>query len=129
MDFRYLTLEEILAIHERVLADHGGLDGVRDVGMVQSAVAQPLQGFGDADLYPDLPSKAAALLFSLCMNHPFTDGNKRVAAAGCETFLLLNGYSLSLDNDEFASLVLAVADGSVSREELTNTLRATLVAE
>lgn len=75
---RYLSLGEVLSLHERLLDQSGGAQGLRDLGTLESAVAQPRMTFDDKDLYPDLPSKAAALGYSLIQNHPFLDGNKRV---------------------------------------------------
>lgn len=87
---RYLTLREILEIYQRVMQQSGGLVGIRDLGALESAVAQPRMTFGGAELYPTLVEKAASLGFSLIQNHPFVDGNKRTAHATLETFLVLN---------------------------------------
>ena len=84
---RYLTLGEVLDLHRRVIEQSGGADGVRDLGGVESAVAQPPMTFGGDELYPTSESKATALCFSLVMNHPFVDGNKRIGHAAMETFL------------------------------------------
>lgn len=75
---RHLTLAEVLELHRLVITQTGGGQGLRDLGLLESAIAQPRQTFGGQDLYPDLPAKAAALGFSLIANHPFIDGNKRV---------------------------------------------------
>lgn len=87
-------------LHRLVLDQSGGATGLRDLGALESAVGQPRQSFGGVDLYPHLPSKAAALGFSLIQNHPFVDGNKRVGHAALETFLQLNGAELSASVDE-----------------------------
>ncbi len=79
---RYLTLAEVLALHHRLMQESGGPWGLRDLGLLESAVAQPLGAFGAQDLYPSLVEKAAALAYSLVSNHPFVDGNKRVAPLG-----------------------------------------------
>jgi death-on-curing protein len=84
---RYLSLEEVLELHRRALQQTGGLDGVRDLGGLESAIVQPRMTFGGQDLYPCLPTKAAALGFSLVCNHPFLDGNKRVGHLAMEIFL------------------------------------------
>lgn len=118
MPVRRLTLEEAIAIHKRVIAEFGGIDGIADQGLLSSALSAPFAGFGNDDVYGSVPHKAAVLLFTLCKNHPFLDGNKRVAAAACEIFLLLNGFELDLNNDEFAELTISVADGSVSKDDL-----------
>ena len=91
---RYLTLGEVLELHGRVVAESGGATAIRDLGALESAVAQSRTTFGGEDLYPDLAAKAAALGFSLIQNHPFVDGNKRTGHAALETFLVLNGAEL-----------------------------------
>ncbi len=115
---RYLTIAEVLYLHRMVIAQSGGSGGVRDQGSLESAMAQPQAAFGGADLYTSLAEKAPALCFSLVLNHPFIDGNKRVGHAAMETFLLLNGFRISAPVDEQETLVLALAGGSVSREML-----------
>ena len=89
---RYLTLAEVLDLHHRVIEMSGGGDGVRDLAGVESAVAQPQMTFAGDELYPTIESKATALCFSLVMNHPFVDGNKRIGHAAMETFLVMNGH-------------------------------------
>ncbi len=103
---RYLTLAEVLDLHRRVIEQTGGADGVRDLGGVESAVAQPQMSFDGVPLYPTVAEGAAALCFSLVMNHPFIDGNKRVGHAAMETFLVLNGYELMGDVDDAEKLML-----------------------
>lgn len=115
---RYLTIAEVLYLHRMVIAQSGGSEGIRDQGSLESAVAQPQAAFAGADLYPSLAAKSAALCFSLVLNHPFVDGNKRVGHAAMETFLLLNGFGVVAAVDEQESLVLALASGSLSRETL-----------
>lgn len=114
---RYLSLREVLVLHERVAAVSGGGVGVRDLGLLESAVAQPRQTFGGADLYPSIVEKAVALGFSLISNHPFVDGNKRVGHAALEVFLLLNGFELDAPVDDQERIVLGVASGEITREE------------
>ena len=114
---RYLSLREVLVLHERVAAVSGGGVGVRDLGLLESAVAQPRQSFGGADLYPSIVEKAVALGFSLISNHPFVDGNKRVGHAALEVFLLLNGFELDAPVDDQERIVLGVASGEMTREE------------
>lgn len=115
---RYLTLAEVLDLHRRVIEQSGGADGVRELGGVESAVAQPQMTFGGEELYPTFESKATALCFSLVMNHPFVDGNKRIGHAAMETFLVLNGYEVVADVDNAETVILNLAAGDVSREEL-----------
>jgi death-on-curing protein len=121
---RHLALVEVLELHQRILEQTGGLAGVRDLGALKSALAQPGMTFGGADLYPDLPAKAAALGFSLIQNHPFVDGNKRTGHAALEALLLLNGFELAASVDEAEATVIAIATGQVNREGLTEWLRA-----
>jgi death-on-curing protein len=116
---RYLTVSEVLDLYSRVMQQSGGLVGIRDVGALESAVAQPRMTFDGADLYPTLVEKAAALGFSLIENHPFLDGNKRVGHAALETLLVLNGHQINASVDEQVAIVLGVASGSVGREAFT----------
>jgi len=116
---RYLTLAELLELHQRIITQSGGADGIRDLGLAESALAQPEMSFGGADLYPTLAKKAAALCFSLVMNHPFVDGNKRIGHAAMETFLILNGCELTADVDESESAILHLAAGQLERETFT----------
>lgn len=115
---RYLTLAEVLELHRRVIEQSGGADGVRELGGVESALAQPQMTFGGDELYPSIESKSTALCFSLVMNHPFVDGNKRIGHAAMETFLVLNGYELVADVDDAEKVILTLAAGELTREEL-----------
>ena len=115
---RYLTRAEILATHAAALAQSGGGPGLHDDAGLDSAIAQPRQSFGGVDLYPTLVEKAAALCYSLVLNHPFVDGNKRVGVLALDTFLKLNGFKIVVSADEGEQFILALADGRVTREEL-----------
>ena len=119
---RYLTIEEVLRLHDRVIERTGGSAGVRDRGALESAVAQPQMTFGGDDLYPTLPEKAATLCFSLAMNHPFVDGNKRTAHAAMEVFLILNGFEIRSSVDDQEAMMLSLATGILKREGLTEWL-------
>lgn len=114
---RYLSLAEVLKLHGRIITETGGSDGLRDLGLLESALAQPRQTFAGQDLYPSLVDKAAAAGFSLINNHPFIDGNKRIGHAVAEAMLMLNGFELSAPTDEAEAEILAVAAGQRSREE------------
>ena len=116
---RYLTLGEVVALHRVILESSGGASGIRDLGALESALAQPRASFGGADLHTSLHAKAAALGFSLTLNHPFLDGNKRVAHAAMEAFLMLNGAEIVAPVDEQERLMLDLAAGNVTREQLT----------
>lgn len=124
---RYLTLKRVLYLHRLVIEQSGGSHGLRDRGAMESAVAQPRMTFDQIDLYPTLAAKAAASGYSLIQNHPFLDGNKRVGHAAMETMLGLNGYEISAAIDEQEQVVLEVASGQSSREELTEWLEIHLV--
>src|SRR6185295_13549027 len=113
---RYLTLKEALELHRRIIEQSGGSKSVRDFGLLESALAQPLMTFDNVDLYPTLVEKAAALCFSIVSNHPFTDGNKRVGHAAMETFLLLNGYEISALVNDQEEVILSLAAGEYERE-------------
>jgi death-on-curing protein len=115
---RYLTLGEVVALHRAVIESTGGATGLRDIAALESALAQPRATFDGADLHPSITGKAAALAYSLALNHPFVDGNKRVAHAAMEVFLVLNGLDLHADVDEQEALFLALAAGRSSRFEL-----------
>ncbi|MBD2036211.1 type II toxin-antitoxin system death-on-curing family toxin [Leptolyngbya sp. FACHB-321] len=120
---RYLTLIEILELHRRILEQSGGASGIRDMGLLESAIAQPRMTFGGEDLYPSLLEKAAALGFSIIMNHPFLDGNKRTGHAAVETFLVLNGMEINASVDEQEHVVLAIAAGELGREAFVEWLQ------
>ncbi len=115
---RYLTIAEVLYLHRMVIAQSGGSSGIRDLSGLESAIAQPMATFAGSDLYSGVAEKATALCFSLVLNHPFVDGNKRVGHAAMETFLVLNGFDLSAPVSEQEELILALAGGSLSREGL-----------
>jgi death-on-curing protein len=119
----YLTLSELLQLYEAVMEASGGSPGVADLGLIESALAQPRATFGDEELYADLPTKAAALGYSLITNHGFTDGNKRVGHAAMEAFLLLNGWEINCGVDEQERVILQVASGNCSREAFTSWLK------
>ena len=125
---KYLKIEQILDLHRIVITKSGGSAGLRDRGGLESAVAQPMMTFDGIDLYPTLATKAAALGYSLIQNHPFIDGNKRIGHAAVEAMLIINGYEISCDVDEQEQVVLEVASGVKSREELAEWLEAHLVA-
>jgi death-on-curing protein len=119
---RYLTLGEVVALHRAILEGSGGAPGIRDLGALESALAQPRVSFDGADLHSSLHAKAAALGFSLALNHPFLDGNKRVAHAAMEAFLMLNGSEIVAPVDEQERVMLDLAAGLVTREQLADWL-------
>ncbi len=120
---RFLTLIEVLELHRRIIEKSDGASGIRDVGLLESAIAQPRMTFGGEDLYPSLLEKAAALGFSIIVNHPFVDGNKRTGHAAVETFLVLNGMEINASVDEQERVVLAIASGELEREAFVEWLQ------
>ena len=119
----FLTLDEVLQLHAEALEHFGGAQGIRDITLVESAIATPRQAFGGQYLHPDLASMAAAYLFHLASNHAFVDGNKRIGARAASVFLALNGCEVDLPLDATESLVLGVAKGEISKEQVTAFLR------
>ena len=115
---RYLTLGEVVDLHRAVIETTGGASGIRDLGALESALAQPRASFGGIGLHASLADKAAALCFSLVNNHPFVDGNKRLAHAATETSLILNNSEIDAPVDEQERLMLDLASGRVTREQL-----------
>ncbi|CAN5571908.1 type II toxin-antitoxin system death-on-curing family toxin [soil metagenome] len=109
--YRYLTVAEVILIHDRVIQQSGGSAGLRDRGALEASVYQPQQTFGGADLYPTHIEKAAALAYGLVKNHPFIDGNKRIGHAAMEVFLMLNGFEVASSVDEQESMFLDLARG------------------
>jgi len=113
----------VLAIHDRQIAEHGGSAGVRDEGLLESALARPRQLHAYGDPAPDLADLAAALAYGLARNHPFVDGNKRTAAACCETFIELNGATLEADDPALFEQYLALAEGKLAERDFAAWLR------
>ena len=119
----YLTEQQILYIHARLIAETGGERGIRDLGALQAAVARPRATFDGEDLYISLPEKAAALLESLILNHPFVDGNKRTAVTAAALFLRRNGLRLECPPTELEAFALAAASGGISAQAMADWLR------
>ena len=124
---RYLELRELLQLHQLLLDQSGGMAGIRDLGALEAALAQPRMTFGGSELYPCVAEKAAALGYSLIKNHPFVDGNKRAGHAAMEVFLVLNGYEFQATVNEQARTILQVASGELGRDAFTAWLQAHLV--
>ena len=124
MDVAFLTLDEVVAIHRDQIERYGGSFGVRDWGLLKSAVAMPAATFGGQYLQGDLSEMAAAYLFHIVQNHAFIDGNKRVGAVAADVFLALNEQRLIADQDEYAELVLSVARGEMSKSAAAEFFRA-----
>jgi death on curing protein len=119
----YLSVAQLLRIHQLQLEAFGGAGGLRDRGALEAASARPQATFAGDDLYPDLVAKTAALMHSLVMNHAFVDGNKRVGAMAAELFLAINGYALDADDDDLVDLALNVASGEMGIEAVAIWIR------
>ena len=119
----FLTLDELLTIHRNQIERYGGSPGVRDIGLLQSAIAMPASTFDNEFLHRGLAAMAAAYLFHIVSNHPFIDGNKRVGATATAVFLTLNSVELDAPEDEFEALVMAVAKGESDKDAVAGFLR------
>ena len=124
MEPLFLSLEEVLEIHRQQIERYGGASGVRDLSLLESAIAQPQASFSNEFLHASIPAMAAAYLFHICRNHPFVDGNKRVAANAAITFLLINDWEPTFTEDALVDTVLAVASSSMTKEDLVRFFQA-----
>lgn len=124
---KFLSLKLVLRIHARQIERFGGTPGLRDAGLLESALAQPQATFAGLLLHPTIPAQAAAYLYHLAMNHPFIDGNKRTAFAAMDAFLELNGCELNLTDDQTYELVIQVVEGRMNKEDLSDYLEKTIV--
>ncbi len=114
----FLTLDEVLQIHHHQIATYGGDDGVREVGLIESAIAQPRQSFDGVFMHPDVASMAAAYFFHIIANHGFVDGNKRTGVHASVVFLELNGLEVEWDQDEVESLAMGVANSQTTKDDV-----------
>lgn len=114
-----LSKQQILLLHSQLISETGGCDGLRDVGLLESAINSPFQQFGNEDLYPTIQQKASRLCFGLVNNHPFIDGNKRIGAHVMLVFLALNGIELEYTQDDLSSTILKLASNEISYQQLT----------
>ena len=113
-----LSKNQVTALHSALIRGFGGIDGIRDEGLLESALAAPFQTFGGEPVYPSLQAKAAQLGFGLIRNHPFVDGNKRIGAHTMLVFLAVNGIELRYEQQELIDIVLSVAAGQIDRQGL-----------
>lgn len=120
---KVLTKRQILLLHSALVQQTGGSDGVRDEGMLDSAIHAPFQTFADQELYPSLLEKAARLGFGLICNHPFLDGNKRIGTHAMLVFLDINQISLSYADDDLIAAILQVASGAMDYNGLLSWLQ------
>lgn len=119
----YLTLEDVLAIHDDQIERYGGSHGVRDLTLLESAIARPQATFGGEDLYPNLFLKAAVIMQGILANHPFIDGNKRTGSVSAARFLFINGYDLIPSNKALVNISRRTEAKKVSLEQLAAWLR------
>ena len=122
-EIKWLLEETVYAIHKRQIAEHGGSDGIRDKGLLLSALARPQNLLAYSEETPDISALAAAYAFGIAKNHPFIDGNKRTALVVMRTFLLLNGFNLNATQEEKYLAFLKLAEGNLSEERLTDWIR------
>ena len=125
----FLTIEHVHAIHRRMIEEFGGDEGVRDPGLLESAVTMSAARFSGDYLHKDIPAMAAAYLFHIYKNHAFMDGNKRTALASAEIFIQLNNMQLVATDDELERITVGVAEGSVTKDEVIEFFRGHVVAE
>ena len=118
-----IIIDEVFELHEKSILDYGGSRGLRDIGLLQSALARPFQTFGGEDLYPTIFEKAAALGESLIVNHPFIDGNKRTGMLCMTALLIINNYTFIASSNEFYNFVINISTGSISFEEIVTWLK------
>lgn len=122
----WISAEEVILIHSRVIQGSGGLDGLRDSAGLEAAIAAPMQTFDGQELYPSDIEKIARLGFGLASNHAFVDGNKRIGAMMTQLLLKWNGYNLTLRSGELADMFIAIADGTAKEQNLLDWIHAHL---
>ena len=120
---RFLSVENVLRLHGSAIDVEGGGSGMREPGLLESAVMMPQQQFGGAYLHEDIPAMSAAYLYHLCSNHPFVDGNKRVGAMAAYVFLDVNGWEFTAPEQEFEEVVMRVAAGEMEKPVLIEWMR------
>ncbi|MDJ0734195.1 MAG: type II toxin-antitoxin system death-on-curing family toxin [Nostocaceae cyanobacterium] len=120
-------MQEAIAIHDFLIEKYGGSFGLRDKGLLESALSQPQASFFGELLHATLSEQAAAYLYHLCKNHPFIDGNKRTALGVMDAFLRVNNYGLTLSNDELYNLVLEVAESQIDKSQLAAIIKQSLI--
>lgn len=114
----WITADDVIQIHSRVIQRSGGMDGLRDRASLEAAVSAPMQSFGGQDLYPTTVEKIARLGYGLASNHAFVDGNKRIGAMMTQLLLKWNGFQMSLRSGELADMFIAIADGTAEESDL-----------
>lgn len=119
-----LTKEQILLLHTQLIEITGGSDGIRDIGLLESALESPFQSYGGVELYPSIQAKAARLCYGLVKNHAMIDGNKRIGCHAMLVFLALNGYEIEYTQKELSDLILDVAADKKQYEDILQWLLA-----
>ena len=119
----WIKEELVIAIHARQIAEHGGSAGIRDKSLLQSALTRSQQLYAYGDPSPDMAALAASLAYGISKNHPFIDGNKRMAAVLCELFIVINGMGLEASDQEMLSVFMALAEGSLNENQLADWIR------
>lgn len=122
----WISAEDVILIHSRVIQGSGGSDGLRDSAGLEAAIAAPMQTFDGQELYPSDIEKIARLGFGLASNHAFVDGNKRIGAMMTQLLLKWNGYDLTLRSGELADMFIAIADGTAKEQDLLDWIHAHL---
>jgi len=122
-----LTTNEVIIMHDKLIAATGGSPGLRDMGLLESAVQGCAQTFGGEDIYPTVIEKAARMAYTICKNHPFIDGNKRVAVTAMLVILRMNDVPISFSQQDLISLGLSIADGSIDYEDIIDWVNVHLV--
>jgi death-on-curing protein len=122
-EIQFLNMEEVMEFHHDAIRDFGGQDGIRDVSLLQSALAMPQAGIGDTYLHADIYEMASAYLFHIVQNHPFLDGNKRTGTIAALSFLAINGIFLEIKQDHLEQMVLNVANGKSKKSEIAKFFR------
>ena len=125
----YLSVEQVLFLHDRLIEETGGQHGVRDLGGLESALARPQAAFGETEFYPGIFTKAAVLLDGLTRNHPFIDGNKRISVSTAALFLQRNGYRLTATNADLEEFTLSVTTMKPSLDEIASWFKAKTVRQ
>ena len=120
---RFLSIKNVLKLHRYAIRDQGGINHVRDLALLESAIAIPAQQFGDQYAHTDIGAMAAAYAFYICRNHPFVDGNKRAATAAMVAFLSDNGWIFDATEDEMEPVILQIADGTLDKTAFTDWAR------
>jgi len=119
----FLSYDQVSLIHERMISEYGGAEGLRDSGLLESAVSMPLAQYEGAFLHKDIASMTGAYLFHLCSNHPFIDGNKRTALASALLFAMANGYRIEASDDELEELTCRTANSEKNKDEVITFFR------